>query len=139
MRLSRRVVLGRFAALAAVPLLAACRAESATGVTPTPGPAESLAAKPLETPTAVPTVAPTAVPTPEPTAVPAPVAVGRPMYQMDPQHTGRSPNRGPRQAKIMRTFDTGNFQVRDGATPQPDIQSSAAVGTDGTIYLANHQ
>jgi outer membrane protein assembly factor BamB len=61
------------------------------------------------------------------------------MYQMDAQHTGRSPNRGPREPKVMRSFSTGNFQVKDGATPQPDIQSSAAVGSDGTIYLANHQ
>src|SRR6185369_14529399 len=139
MRLSRRVVLGRFAALAAVPLLAACRVESATSVTPTQTPPESLAAKTFETPTLAPTLVPTAVPVAEPTPEPVPVAVGRPMYQMDAQHTGRSPNRGPRQAKLMRSFDTGNFQVRDGATPQPDIQSSAAIGPDGTIYLANQQ
>jgi outer membrane protein assembly factor BamB len=61
------------------------------------------------------------------------------MYQMDAQHTGRSPNRGPREARLLRSFETGNFQVRDQPTPQPDIQSSAAVGPDGTIYIANHE
>jgi outer membrane protein assembly factor BamB len=141
MRLTRRVVLGRFAALAALPLLAACRAEFATSSAPTPPPTPALAARPTATPSPEPALAPTAIvaPTAEPTQAPVPQPVGRPMYQMDPQHTGRSPNRGPRQPKLMRSFNTGNFQVKDGATPQPDIQSSAAVGPDGTIYLANHQ
>src|SRR6476646_1829591 len=143
MRLSRRVVLGRFAALAALPLLAACQAESAAPQ------ATALALAPLPTATpeatatvaAEPTVAPTLAPQPtlEPTRVAAPQAMGRPMYQMDPQHTGRSPNRGPRDPKLMRSFNTGNFQVKDGAIPQADIQSSAAIDGDGTIYLANHQ
>ncbi len=145
MRLTRRVVLGRFAALAAVPLVAACSAELSTR--PTSASATPAAAGPalldlLEpTATIAPTVAPTALPTAviEPTPAPAPRQVGRPMYQMDAQHTGRSPNRGPREPKLMRSFNTGNFQVKDGATPQPDIQSSAAVGLDGTVYLANHQ
>src|SRR6266511_3632877 len=147
MRLTRRVVLGRFAALAAVPLVAACSAELSTR--PTSASATPAAAGPalldlLEpTATIAPTVAPTALPTAviEPTPAPAPRQVGRPMYQMDAQHTGRSPNRGPREPKLMRSFNTGNFQIRDGSTttPNPDIQSSAAVGSDGTIYLANHQ
>src|SRR4051812_35798247 len=143
MRLSRRVVLGRFAALAALPLLAACQAESPA---PPPEPT-ALAQAPLATATPEPVVTaePTPAPTPEPlptvepTPLPAPRAVGRPMYQMDAQHTGRSPNRGPREPKLMRSFNTGNFQVKDGATPQADIQSSAAIGADGTIYLANQQ
>src|SRR6266542_1834352 len=145
MRLSRRAVLGRFAAVAALPLIAACRAEllTSTAATPTAAPL-ALVALPTATvePTAAPIAAPTAVPTVEPTAVPTtPKLVGRPMYQMDAQHTGRSPNRGPREPKLMRSFNTGNFQIRDGSTttPNPDIQSSAAVGSDGTIYLANHQ
>src|SRR5689334_18908179 len=115
MRLSRRVVLGRFAALAALPLLAACQAESAApGAQPT-----ALALAPLATATPVaeptvdvaPTVAPTLAPlaTVEPARAAVPKAVGRPMYQMDAQHTGRSPNRGPREPKLMRSFNTGNF------------------------------
>lgn len=61
------------------------------------------------------------------------------MYQMDAQHTGRTPNRGPREPRLLRSFETGNFQVKDGPMPEPDIQSSAAVGPDGTIYLANQE
>jgi outer membrane protein assembly factor BamB len=140
MRLTRRVVLGRFAALAALPLLAACSAESQTSSPASPEPTP-LATPPAPAPTLEPTIAPTLAPLPtvEPTRAPVPQAVGRPMYQMDPQHTGRSPNRGPRDPKLMRSFNTGNFQVKDGATPQADIQSSAAIGSDGTIFLANHQ
>jgi hypothetical protein len=137
MRLSRRVVLGRFAALAALPLLAACQAESATpAAQPT-----ALALEPLAVAAPEPTITPTLAPQPtvEPTRVAVRQAVGRPMYQMDAQHTGRSPNHGPREPKLMRSFNTGNFQVKDGATPQADIQSSAAIGADGTIYLANQQ
>jgi len=135
MRLSRRAVFGRFAAVAALPLAAACRAE--------PLSLTSSAATPTAMPLAVPPTAtpePTTLPTAEPTAVPKP-AIGRPMYQMDAQHTGRSPNRGPREPKVMRSFNTGNFQIKDGSatTPNSDIQSSAAIGSDGTIYVANQQ
>ncbi|HET6320221.1 MAG TPA: PQQ-binding-like beta-propeller repeat protein [Chloroflexota bacterium] len=142
MPVSRRAVLGRFAAVAALPLIAACSTESQTA-SPTPTARSSkLVLAPLATPTLEPTAEPTLPPTPAPTAVPtAKPAIGRPMYQMDAQHTGRSPNKGPRAAKLMRSFNTGNFQIKDGATttPNPDIQSSAAIGPDGTIYLANHQ
>src|SRR5204863_5538216 len=128
MRLSRRVVLGRFAALAALPLLAACQAETAAPQATAFALAPLPTATPLTQPTvgAEPTVAPTLAPQPtvEPTRVAAPQAVGRPMYQMDAQHTGRSPNHGPREPKLMRSFNTGNFQVKDGATAQADIQSS---------------
>jgi len=61
------------------------------------------------------------------------------MYQMDAQHTGRSPNRGPREARVLSTFDTSKYPVRDGTTSKPDIQSSAAIGPDGSIYIGNHQ
>jgi outer membrane protein assembly factor BamB len=143
MRLSRRAVLGRLTAVAVLPLIAACRTEAGAptlSAPPTHVPLPQFAL-PTATPAATATAAATAVPAPkvEPTAAPAPRQVGRPMYQMDAQHTGRSPNRGPREPRVLRTFDTGNFQVSDGATPQPDIQSSAAVGSDGTIYLANHK
>src|SRR5207248_2651234 len=36
----------------------------------------------------------------------APLPIGRPMYQMDAQHTGRSPYIGPRQPLLLRTFNT---------------------------------
>ena len=60
------------------------------------------------------------------------------MYQMDPQHTGRSPHVGPRDPSLRRAFETANFLIQDNVTPSADIQSSAAIGPDGTIYIANH-
>jgi outer membrane protein assembly factor BamB len=62
------------------------------------------------------------------------------MYQMDPQHTGRSPFAGPRQAKLARTFDTSlpEYRPQDALVPAADIQSSSAIGADGTIYIGNH-
>jgi outer membrane protein assembly factor BamB len=62
------------------------------------------------------------------------------MYQMDAQHTGRSPFEGPRRAILQRTFDTGQAEFRpdDAAAPTPDIQSSIAAGADGTVYVTNY-
>lgn len=63
----------------------------------------------------------------------AATAVGRPMYQQDAQHTGRSPHTGPRKATLIRSFDTATSGL--GAPVQfTDIQSSIVVGTDGTMY-----
>jgi large repetitive protein len=61
------------------------------------------------------------------------------MYQQDPQHTGRSPYPGPRQATVLRRFDTAlpELMPSDAATPRADFQSSSAIGPDGTIYVAN--
>jgi outer membrane protein assembly factor BamB len=56
---------------------------------------------------------------------------------MDPQHTGRSPHAGPRQAVLLRTFDTARVETPDPGDPRPEIQSSAAIGPDGTIYIGN--
>jgi outer membrane protein assembly factor BamB len=74
-------------------------------------------------------------------AISAPAAwdAGRLMYQMTPQHTGRSPFAGPRQPVLHRSFDTANpgFQTTEPGDPRPEIQSSAAVGPDGTIYIGN--
>jgi outer membrane protein assembly factor BamB len=59
------------------------------------------------------------------------------MYQMDALHTGRSPHTGPRQLTLLRSIDLTNPSLRppDQATiTTPDIQSSTAVGPDGTIY-----
>ncbi|MBV9547762.1 MAG: PQQ-like beta-propeller repeat protein, partial [Chloroflexi bacterium] len=132
MRLSRRAVLGQFATLAVLPLLAACE--------PEPSPTAALLLTPLPTQEPTATAVPTLAPTPEPLPTPAPPPpVGRPMYQMDAQHTGRTPNRGPREPRLLRSFDTGNFQVQGKVQPEPDIQSSAAVGADGMIYLANQE
>jgi large repetitive protein len=61
------------------------------------------------------------------------------MYQHDPQHTGRSPYAGPRQATVLRRFDMSLPQNMppNPATTRADIQSSSAIGPDGTIYMAN--
>jgi outer membrane protein assembly factor BamB len=61
------------------------------------------------------------------------------MYQQDAQHTGRSPYAGPRQATLLRRFDTALPQnlPPEPATPRADFQSSSAIGADGTIYIAN--
>ena len=78
-----------------------------------------------------------ASPSPTQPAVAAGVA-GKPMYQMDPLHTGRSPHAGPRQLKLLRSIDTRAPELRPAdhaALNTPDIQSSTAVGPDGTIYL----
>jgi outer membrane protein assembly factor BamB len=59
------------------------------------------------------------------------------MYQMDALHTGRSPHTGPRQLTLQRSIDLTSASLRppDQATlTTPDIQSSTAVGPDGTIY-----
>lgn len=63
----------------------------------------------------------------------------KPMFQMDAQHTGRSPFVGPKQARLLRAFDT---KTPEGQTPDPavpgfDIQSSLAIGADGTIFIGN--
>jgi PQQ-like domain len=68
----------------------------------------------------------------------APLSVGRPMYQMDPQHTGRSPHVGPRQVMLLRTFNTSRVEVPDPTFSSADIQSSAAIAPDGTTYIGLH-
>ncbi len=60
------------------------------------------------------------------------------MYQMDAQHTGRSPHTGPRQVSLLRTFDTSQVEVSDPVFGTSDIQSSAAIGADGTAYVGLH-
>jgi outer membrane protein assembly factor BamB len=70
-------------------------------------------------------------------AVAAPAVVGRPQYQMDAQHSGRSPYSGPAQPVLLRSFDSSALSTKAPATPKADIQSSAAIGPDGTIYLGD--
>jgi hypothetical protein len=60
------------------------------------------------------------------------------MYQMDAQHTGRSPHTGARQLKLLRTFNTSQVEVPDPVFGSSDIQSSAAIAPDGTAYLGLH-
>src|SRR5215207_433933 len=68
----------------------------------------------------------------------APLPIGRPMYQVDAQHTGRSPHIGPRQLMLLRTFNTSRVEVPDPTFGSADIQSSAAVAPDGTTYIGLH-
>lgn len=60
------------------------------------------------------------------------------MYQVDAQHTGRSPHTGPRQPILLRTFNTSRIEVPDPVFGSADIQSSAAIGPDGTAYIGLH-
>jgi outer membrane protein assembly factor BamB len=68
----------------------------------------------------------------------APLPIGRPMYQMDAQHSGRSPYIGPRQPILLRTFNTSRVEVPDPIFGNSDIQSSAAIAPDGTAYIGLH-
>jgi outer membrane protein assembly factor BamB len=61
------------------------------------------------------------------------------MYQQDAQHTGRSTFAGPRQARLLRRYDTSTPDnvPSDAVTPRNDFQSSGVLGADGTFYIAN--
>jgi large repetitive protein len=80
------------------------------------------------------TVACSSAPAPAP---PPPIA-GRPMYQVDAQHTGRSPYAGPSSLILYRTFNVANIDVRDPTFAANDFQSSAAIAPDGTAYIGMH-
>ena len=165
MYLSRRRLLAlasQSLILGGTSLLAACQsAPQAQAPTTAPNPTPAPTAKPAIAPAASvapATVSPVAVAKPSPSAAasvapsPSPaVAVaspsparpvaaavaGKPMYQMDPLHTGRSPHTGPRQLRLLRSIDLKAPELRppDQATiTTPDIQSSTAIGPDGTIY-----
>ena len=60
------------------------------------------------------------------------------MYQMDAQHTGRSPYIGLRQPMLLRTFNTSVVDIPDPVFGNSDIQSSAAIAPDGTAYIGLH-
>src|SRR6266851_8075582 len=161
MHLTRRRLLKNASvlAIAATGLLTACQATVAPSPTPpsvsapASAPAASVApagvapavsaapaAKPQVPASPAPSPALAAAPSPSATRPNgAPVAAGKPMYQQDAQHTGRSPYAGPRQASLLRRFDTSLPQnlPPDAATPRADFQSSSAIGPDGTIYIAN--
>jgi outer membrane protein assembly factor BamB len=74
----------------------------------------------------------------EPSLSFGPLPIGRPMYQMDAQHTGRSPHVGPRQPILLRTFNTSRVEVPESIFGNSDIQSSAAIAPDGTAYVGLH-
>jgi outer membrane protein assembly factor BamB len=61
------------------------------------------------------------------------------MYQQDAQHTGRSAFAGPRQARVLRRYDTSTPDnlPSDAVIPRNDFQSSGVLGADGTYYIAN--
>jgi len=61
------------------------------------------------------------------------------MYQMDAQHTGRSAYAGPQQVVKLRSYDTANpgIETQEPGDPRSEIQSSAAIDSDGTIYVGN--
>jgi outer membrane protein assembly factor BamB len=59
------------------------------------------------------------------------------MYQMDPQHSGRSPHAGPLKPAVLRAFDLSQLETREPGDPRQNVESSAAVGPDGTIYLGH--
>jgi len=122
-RNGRRRFFSAAGAAAAASTLAACNMQSAPAATPTPAPATPGTAGPAAT------VRPTTT---------APFGPGKPMYQMDAQHTGRSPYAGPRQVTLARSFDFGSVETPNPGNPSRDIQSSAAIGPDGTVYIGNH-
>jgi outer membrane protein assembly factor BamB len=74
---------------------------------------------------------------PAPESTPPPLS-GRPMYQVDAQHTGRSPYGGPTSLILYRTFNVANIDLRDPVFASADFQSSAAVAPDGTAYIGMH-
>jgi large repetitive protein len=112
---------------------------------PAPSPGGAPAASPASSPVAIPVASPASSPaavaaSPSPAgAAAAPPIAGKPMYQVDAQHTGRSPHAGPRRLTLLRSFDTSQpqFIPPDAAVPRADIQNSSAIGPDGTIYICN--
>jgi outer membrane protein assembly factor BamB len=146
-------------------MVTACQGSVET-ITVTPAPADApraqsaaptaaAAATPSTSSMSAPVAAPAAtsvaaVAAPPPVAVPVvtgapvvqvaqPQVSGRPMYQMNQRHTGRSPHVGPDQVALRRSFDTAQpgLRLEDPGDPRPEIQSSAAIAPDGTIYIGN--
>jgi outer membrane protein assembly factor BamB len=93
--------------------------------------------QPAASPAAVPVVA-SASPSPAVAAAAPAAGVGKPQYQMDALHTGRSPYTAAQRFAVTRTFETNQPDLRpaDGL-PSTDIQSSTVIGPDGTIYATN--
>src|SRR5437764_14609361 len=111
--------LGRTVGCGWAGLLVACQGPAETvSVTPRPAPPSPAAAGggPTAGAVASPAASPVAAASPSPAvaASPAPAALGlagKPMYQMDAQHSGRSPHAGPRQVRLLRAFDTSRPEL----------------------------
>jgi outer membrane protein assembly factor BamB len=71
-------------------------------------------------------LAPVTALTPENTAQAQPAVSAWPMFGQNPQRTGRSPYSGPEVPKLKWSFTTGDA-----------VQSSPAIGADGTIYVGS--
>ncbi|MBV9328621.1 MAG: PQQ-like beta-propeller repeat protein [Chloroflexi bacterium] len=129
---------------AAPPTPASASSPAAAGASPaaaaSPVAAASPAVQPAASvvPAASPAVAASASPSPAVAAL-TPGAVGKPQYQMDVLHTGRSPYMGSQRLAITRTFTTNQPDLKpdDALLPITDIQSSTTIGPDGTIYATN--
>jgi outer membrane protein assembly factor BamB len=120
---------------AAAPAASPAASVAPVAAAPSPLAAASPSAAAAVKPSASPAVA--AAASPSPARPPGAAVAGKPMYQMDPQHTGRSPHTGPRRLSLLRTFNTTLPENRPADAPPittPDIQSSTVVGPDGTIY-----
>jgi outer membrane protein assembly factor BamB len=107
--LSRRRLLGAAGGLAAAGFLAACAGGGPAPIVVTPAPSAGGQAG----------------------------GAGKPMFQMDAQHSGRSPNAGPRKLTLLRTFDMMQVETPQPGLNTPQIQSSSVIGPDGTIYIGN--
>src|SRR5918911_2646720 len=138
---------GEVLALGGTGLVAACQSQPPP-ITVTTAPAAAKptaatapAASPVGSPSAAPAVSPVAQPPPSvalspsagvvASASPSPAVaaggvVGKPMYQMDAQHTGRSPHAGPRRLGLVRSLNLADPSIRatDTLVPSTDVQSS---------------
>jgi outer membrane protein assembly factor BamB len=70
-------------------------------------------------------------------SAPAQTGPGKPMFQMDPQHTGRTPFAGPRRAVLARTLDATlpEFLPPENPASRTDFQNGPMTAPDGTIYI----
>ncbi|MFN0073637.1 MAG: PQQ-binding-like beta-propeller repeat protein [Chloroflexota bacterium] len=131
-------VIPPLAALGAIQLLAACQSPGTSS--PTNAPATPLSSKPASS-SPVPAAASPAAAAP---LAPSPVAgissaAGHPMYQVNARHTGLSQYTGPRRAVLVRSFESSTYPTEEPGNARADVQSAAAIGGDGTIYISNFQ
>jgi outer membrane protein assembly factor BamB len=137
------------------PAAAATQAPTVAPAVPTPTlpfaspvsspPSEALvaAASPIAVASPVPASSPAAQAAASPVPAPSPLATSKQpakqMYQQDAQHSGRSAFAGPRQAAVLRRYDTSTSDnlPSDAVTRRADFQSSGVVGADGTFYVAD--
>src|SRR4051794_57422 len=77
-------------------------------VAASPSAAAAAVASPAASPAAAPAASPAAVASPSPRPAAAGTVAGKPQYQMDILHSGRSPHTGPRRLALKRTFSTAD-------------------------------